>query len=357
MRLKFLLLYAILRGTIQFVNNNNVSLLSIVLGLIALPHVALAAVGCATPTNTTVYYQQAFQTCAGTSVDISNTTLFRNWNSNTLSSHACNSLTGGALRYRDGSLELCDGTSWATLGAGSSTSSDRITSGTTSVIANTATSSISFTTNGSQRMTIGSSGNVGIGTTTPGSPIAISSTITTSNNGITLTNSSSISTYKIWVGTSGNGDGYLKFGIDPANQNSQAFLVSSGGPSVPTGKALGLEGNSFIGSSSYGSNYSLKLGYNATPYTELSTGSFIALSVLGSTKLYVSNSGNVGIGTTTPSGTLSVSGTVAMSLYSAAPVTCGVTYKGLMALTSAAHMCVCDSTSWVDVDGRAACSW
>jgi cytoskeletal protein CcmA (bactofilin family) len=47
---------------------------------------------------------------------------------------------------------------------------DRITSGTTSVITNNNTS-ITFTTAGAERMVIGSNGNVGIGTSTPGSNI------------------------------------------------------------------------------------------------------------------------------------------------------------------------------------------
>jgi hypothetical protein len=47
------------------------------------------------------------------------------------------------------------------------TRSDRIVSGTSNIVVNSGTSTISFTTAGSQRMVVDASGNVGIGTKCP----------------------------------------------------------------------------------------------------------------------------------------------------------------------------------------------
>lgn len=57
-------------------------------------------------------------------------------------------------------------------------------------------------------------------------------------------------------------------------------------------------------------------------------------------------------------GTLHVSGTVQLRRNGSAPTTCNSTVNGLLALTSAAKMCVCDGTSWKDVGSNyGACSW
>lgn len=90
--------------------------------------------GCSTPASNTVYYSQFVQSCGGSSITISNSTLFNAWASDTLGTAiGCSSDSAGTLRYRDGSLELCNGSSWSAIsgGGGGSTPTDRIS--TTSV--------------------------------------------------------------------------------------------------------------------------------------------------------------------------------------------------------------------------------
>lgn len=78
----------------------------------------------------------------------------------------------------------------------------------------------------------------------------------------------------------------------------------------------------------------------------------------GATPRLAIKSGNVGIGTTAPSGTLHISGTAFMSRYSAQPVACGANYNGLLAMTSTARLCACDGSSWKYADGTGnACAW
>lgn len=72
----------------------------------------------------------------------------------------------GAIRYQGTSLQYCNGTTWTTLGAAGGGLEDRIVSGTTNAIA-WQDRSLTISTAGSQRMIVGENGNVGIGTMIP----------------------------------------------------------------------------------------------------------------------------------------------------------------------------------------------
>lgn len=67
--------------------------------------------------------------------------------------------------------------------------------------------------------------------------------------------------------------------------------------------------------------------------------------------------GNVGIGTTTPAAKLDVNGFMRLAKNGSAPATCDATIDGAVALTSARRMCVCDATSWKEVNSATACTW
>ena len=113
-----------------------------------------------------------------------------------MSSLTCGAGIAGALRYNSGSIELCNGSAWGAIGGGGGGATDNITSGSTKVTVNSATSTISFTTNGSVANYIDSSGRlittgvsvttnqlsattgyfsgkVGIGMTAPNAPLTV----------------------------------------------------------------------------------------------------------------------------------------------------------------------------------------
>ncbi|MEQ1718315.1 MAG: hypothetical protein ABL907_20420, partial [Hyphomicrobium sp.] len=76
-------------------------LIPCVLGILAFSAAdANATIGCSTPTSNTTYYHQAFQTCGGAAVYISNSTLSGQWDTNNLATFACNSSTAATLRYK-----------------------------------------------------------------------------------------------------------------------------------------------------------------------------------------------------------------------------------------------------------------
>lgn len=71
---------------------------------------------------------------------------------------------------------------------------------------------------------------IGLGKT-PTAVLDITSTGTSANEGLALTNTNSEYTWKMWMGTPGNYDGYLKFGLDPTTQNDflAHFYKNTGG--------------------------------------------------------------------------------------------------------------------------------
>ena len=75
--------------------------------------------------------------------------------------------------------------------------------------------------------------------------------------------------------------------------------------------------------------------------------------------LFLANTGNVGIGTTSPQATLDVNGYARLKTYSGAPpVACAAGYAGSIALNTSYIGCVCNGTSWVRIsDGSTSCTW
>lgn len=195
-------------------------------------------------------------------------------------------------------------------------STDRITSGTNSIFANTGMNTLSFTTAGTDRMVINSSGNVGIGTTTPTQVFAVGGA---SGFNVNIIGDVNARTLQL------NGGGIT---------NATVLNRSSGSPlSIQTGNYTGA-GNNIQMSTGTASNSSGQFNavviaptYNQTGTaagtdllvyrTETAVGSgahrLFDTQVNGITRFTVLNSGNVGVGIATPTATLQVSGSFTVS--------------------------------------------
>ena len=189
---------------------------------------------------------------------------------------ACDADRTGAIKYESGQFQICrNGTSWETLVAGSSgtVNTDRITSGTTSVLT-TNNTSVTIATAGVERMVIGTNGNIGIGIQ-PGSASALTvsgSTVFTNTSGaLTLMDNNDISST---VGVTG----YVRF------TDSGGNLYGLIGDNSASDNAMGLK--------------------------DLRPGSYLSFAASNTEIVRMLGNGNVGIGLTAPTTALEVSGTV-----------------------------------------------
>lgn len=188
---------------------------------------------------------------------------------------------------------------------------------------------LAFYTNGAtngtlvERMRISSTGNVGIGTDSAVRPLTVSSATVNAPNGLRIENAATTNKYEIWAGTSGNYDGYLKFGVNPADQNSFSMAILNSGMAMAGGKNITLSGTGILHSNDAGTNYGLS--FNSGGYTSLGSGSYLSLRTGGATeRVRVDAGGNVGIGTSAPveklhvNGALKVTGTSVSAMASSA---------------------------------------
>ncbi|MGH2343251.1 hypothetical protein ACRC7T_17415 (plasmid) [Segnochrobactraceae bacterium EtOH-i3] len=77
----------------------------------------------------------------------------------------------------------------------------------------------------------------------------------------------------------------------------------------------------------------------------------------GAQRMRITWDGKVGIGLNNPAATLDLNGFFRLKTNNDAPALCNEAYKGSIALTSATRMCVCDGTSWKEVNSSTNCSW
>lgn len=234
---------------------------------------------------------------------------------------ACDANRAGAIRYTSSSVfQFCMGSGWQNLAdAAGGGQADRITSGTTSVIA-TQDRSVTISTAGTQRVVVGEDGNVGIGTVAPTRLLTLSGAQNTS--GISLTET----TY----------GGQLS--LEPRGYTTGEYQIRMTGPATQgIGFKVGGGGTAFIDYD--GTRFTVQPAqgafstgaWNTRVYGQLAvdstaSASFTAVSVTansgqiadivnitksgGLPLLKVNKNGNVGIGTSVPSTTLHVSGSV-----------------------------------------------
>lgn len=274
----------------------------------------------------------------------------------------CDGTIDGALRYNTGNLEVCNGSAWLT--TLTSSLNPVVNNGNSfsaaMVIGTNDSNTLSFETNGTTHMTISTSGDVGIGTTSPSSALDLNGATTTRAMAAPAISSagqgriyfdSTSNTFKV----SENGGAYSNlvntsngdFLADGSVPMTGAFLAASSGtaaaPSISfngdsntgfrgTGDSLyistgGTERGYF---DSYGSfNWYATIGMSRTKhgngsasYPSVSftnsenTGLFrpaynvLAISTASTERVRINAAGNVGIGTTAPNVALDVIGDI-----------------------------------------------
>ncbi|MFK6999894.1 hypothetical protein V3468_04095 [Flavobacterium oreochromis] len=162
-------------------------------------------------------------------------------------------------------------------------------------------------TNFSDRLTIRSSGNVGIGTVTPGSKLDVASGITTTQTVINAT---------------GSINDFLQFNVQNTSNGTQAqsgYSATADNGSATTGFAwMGINNSTFNFPTAYNIGGANDVSYigsgqdmyianaNNTKSIIFSTGT--AASPFFNERMRITNAGNVGIGTNTPGSKLTVNG-------------------------------------------------
>jgi hypothetical protein len=276
------------------------------------------------------------------------------------------------IRYNGGNLQLCNGSAWQTLTAGSGffANGGNSFAGAATLGTNDAYS-LNVETNGTTRMTFDNAGNIGIGVTSPSTRLDIASSIASGNivnvtsadtttgvlNGISATISSNgTGSSGVYGVTSGGGysNGVSGYASN-ASVNSYAVGVygkTSGGSGAGV---KGVAGYQWGGYQSHGGDF-LALGPDSYGlYAENSAASGNAIA------LYATSSGNaagyaiysaagrnyfsgaVGIGVATPSTKLHVNGTLQLA---DGGETCSVAGNGGMIRYNSNNLQFCNGTSW-----------
>lgn len=220
----------------------------------------------------------------------------------------CDTHRAGAIRYTSSSVfQFCMGSGWQNLSdAAGGGQADRITSGTTSVIA-TQDRSVTISTSGTERLVIGENGNVGIGTSSPLEALQVNGKVLVGSGlgaasraaGITLNTAAGYNT----LGFGAPGSWFIGL---YANDINQSLNITDARSSWP-----GTARVTFFRSGNVG------IGTTSPQATLQVSGSFIVSTSAQTTtpSLYVGTNGNVGIGTSNPTHKLHVIGNISNQSY------------------------------------------
>ncbi|RYG58176.1 MAG: hypothetical protein EON60_13675, partial [Alphaproteobacteria bacterium] len=205
--------------------------------------------------------------------------------------NVCNTNRTGAIKYESGDFFYCrNGTAWeslTSLTSGGGSAADRITSGTTQVITKNNTS-VSIVTAGVERVVVGTTGNIGIGQQpVTGVALATSGTGSFSSN-LTVTGNNAVDATNGFV---------LRLGSNP----DISFLDNSKG-----GADMYFDGHGYI-SSQYSTYSNISVSQSTPTGGAFVWGAFRPVRTGGTELMRLTDSGELGIGTASPSSSLHVS--------------------------------------------------
>lgn len=250
--------------------------------------------------------------------------------------------TYGYFRYISGTYLAGDGSQITNINANAiaGLNMDRITSGTLAMTANSATSYISLSTNGTTWGYFGNansylpkitSGQIGAGTTNPAATLQVSGSLIVSTSAQTTTPS-------LYVGSSGDvGVGTNAPGVplDIYRPGTSAYLRLIAAGSNPDGVVVGVAGSSEATVGAMGSNKPLRFVTSSTERVRIDGG------------------GNVGIGTSSPVAKLDVAGTISASdaiQVGQSTLACASGISGSIRWnTTSGTIQVCNGSGWISL--------
>jgi hypothetical protein len=169
-----------------------------------------------------------------------------------------------------------------------------------------------FNTNGSERMRIDASGNIGIGTTSPATKLTIL-------NNTALPSAGTISGTTIWSVGGNSANSYIlmdAFGSSPIFTGRRAQGTVASPTASVSGNTLAMFAAYGYGSTGYSSSQRAQINLQSSEtWTDSAQGTRISFlttqigTTSTTTKMLIDDVGNVGIGTTTPAYKLQVSST------------------------------------------------